>query len=351
MLRVAALERVEESAAYRRDAQDQPEDGAWNAVDAARGLARSTSNTRWRTTAAALSGLTGSQIDQAARLPTAAGAPTGGSEDLRAVGETASAEASTTGATGCGELSIEDLLESLASGVAGQPSVRVGCPEGRASERLPKLSRSDRIAQDFLNWLADNNSYSPNPEDYLDRNPTIDGSAVDEDELERLVATVDALGLIKGMKAMGREMPLRARLTDEGLNCVMRYDGDLRRWESRGRGTSATYSTEVHAGRDAQVSSHSTATRQRQGGDRGEIDFSKLLSASRDLEGVLPALPEDARPEASEAIKGVRDAERASDEKSAKWWGEKLIDVVAPLAESISLLQHVARLLTDGLGR
>lgn len=95
------------------------------------------------------------------------------------------------------------------------------------------------VARAFLGWLDVHAEEHPNPEDFLEHQPTIDTVPITEAELLKAALRLEHLEMIKGGHAMGTEMPFRVRLLPAGRECLDSCRGDTQLYQQRQRGGAA----------------------------------------------------------------------------------------------------------------
>jgi hypothetical protein len=150
------------------------------------------------------------------------------------------------------------------------------------------MSRSSAIGRAYLLWANKDVGSSP-PEKFLDDPAAVvDGQRVELHELEVAVVRLVDHGLLAGGRAWNAgPMPLRPTLTADGRICVTDFDGDVDAW-SRRNSANIDQSVRVRAGRDAQVTAHSSAVNQAQ--NDSAVNVEMLSEAVGALLSALPVL-------------------------------------------------------------
>ncbi|MEU3649408.1 hypothetical protein AB0E59_38960 [Lentzea sp. NPDC034063] len=122
---------------------------------------------------------------------------------------------------------------------------------------MTDADRSDAICQAYMLWQYENNSRQPNPGAFLKVDIEIPvGIVVTLTDLESCIEYLEAAGLITGHKVWGNPMPLRVKLTADGIRCAREFGGDVKAWNRRHL-SHVDQSVHVHAQGDAQVIAHS----------------------------------------------------------------------------------------------
>lgn len=134
-------------------------------------------------------------------------------------------------------------------------------------------------------WLHENNNRQPNPEEILTLGAVEPGGEpLTPDEVEACAEYLAAIKLIRGHGVWGRPMPLRVRLTDDGLRCVLEFNGDVTAWLQSQRPSYLDQSVNVNAGRDAQVAAHVQNVNQAQNESAVKVDdLTEAVHAVREL--------------------------------------------------------------------
>lgn len=141
-------------------------------------------------------------------------------------------------------------------------------------------ARTDAISAAFLIWLEQHDAAMPRPELFQDE-PTsvVDGAQVTDQELERVLRVLVAREMVKGPRIMGRDTPIRVRLTELGQICVYDHDGDMQAW----RATTGPSSISFDAGGSMQTAVNSTGVVQVIQINDGPVDLEKFSRAARTL--------------------------------------------------------------------
>lgn len=207
------------------------------------------------------------------------------------------------------------------------------------------MTRDEEVNNAFMNWLAEYEAQQPNPEQILTLGTVEPGGvALTMDEVERCARYLAAVGLIRGAGAMGRKMPFRAWLTDDGLRCVSEFGGDVAAWNRSRQPSYTDQSVNVQAGRDAQVAAHSSYVNQAQG--ESSVNVEKLVEATQGVREILPALAGVEGVDAVEVEGVVAEIEAEAsvdkpDHGKLRRLGTRLKDLLGPAAAGLTIGKFV----------
>ncbi|MEU5282382.1 hypothetical protein AB0G87_39105 [Streptomyces asoensis] len=162
--------------------------------------------------------------------------------------------------------------------------------EERLRRRSSPALRSAAARKALLTWLwhrkRDGTDF-PVVDNVLEAyDSVIEGDRLTPTEVDRAAAYLESKELIKGVKVSGREGPVRAEITTEGMDCVEHYDSDISAYERR-NSSGTTFNIGENTGNIAANSRDFTinATTNKYG-----IDSAAVVMLARALRQAAPAL-------------------------------------------------------------
>lgn len=230
-------------------------------------------------------------------------------------------------------------------------------PDGAAS--LPNTgnntnmtNRTNDVGRAFLHWFGEHADRDPNPEEFLNDAPEIDGVPITEAELTKAVLRAEHYGMLRGLRGDGRSMPLRIRMLPPGQECLDDFDGDMRKWNEAQRGTSTvTTDNSVHvtARDNATVMAHAQDAVQNVSAT--SINADRLREVGQAAQEIVDVLPRPIREEVEQAGKDlVRAADDPDDVEQVKSAGQRLLDLLSGSSASLVIVRFVIDVLTGALG-
>lgn len=212
------------------------------------------------------------------------------------------------------------------------------------------MARTNAVARAFLLWLDVNEARHPNPQEWLDTEPVIDGEPVTEAELERVAMRCVSYELIKGLKTGESRMPLRVHLLDGGRECIDDYAADPRAWRDAQRGSGATTYDQrvwITQGDYAQAVAHAQDVAQDMTLEVDPDRLADVADAAEEVAGIVsPARQAEVRAAAGE----LREAAKGSDEARMRTAGAALLAVLGPFANGFTVIRFIIDALSGGLG-
>ncbi|MFD3760812.1 hypothetical protein [Streptomyces sp. NPDC058622] len=169
--------------------------------------------------------------------------------------------------------------------------------EERKRRRSSPAARSAAARKALLVWLwrqKHDGTHFPLIDKILKSDDSLfAGDRLTLSEMDRAAGYLLSKNLIRGTtKVSGREGPIRAEITTEGLDCVEHYEGDISAYERRNNGGNTTFHIGENTGNIAANSRDFTmnATTNKDG-----IDPAAVVMLARALRQATPALelPED----------------------------------------------------------
>lgn len=98
-------------------------------------------------------------------------------------------------------------------------------------------NNTNDVGRAFRRWLEDYVDGEPNPERFLDEQPTTDGPPIIRAELIKAVDRAKHHGLIETISGgWGSDLPARVWLIVPGHECLDDFGGDVRKWADTQRG-------------------------------------------------------------------------------------------------------------------
>lgn len=208
------------------------------------------------------------------------------------------------------------------------------------------------VGRAFLRWLEVHAEEHPNPGDFLDEQPTIDGQPITQAELTKAVLRAEDHEMIKGGHGNESDMPFRVRLLPAGQLCLDDFDGDMRKWAEAQRGSAIVtndYSVSVNARDHVQVVAHAQDVMQNMtvGSVNGE-QLRDVGTAAQEIADILPRpIQEDVAQAGRDLVVAADDPENIEQVKTA---GERLLSVLTASSASLTIVRFVLDALGIALG-